>query len=746
MLHSSINDSVYQVPLRNQTVNAQIFNSIATIDIIQTFYNDTQDPLEVTVNIPIDEDYGIGKLTVEIGDQVIEGKILEKQKAQEKYEDAIAQGHTATIASEDNEKDEIIKLTIGNLLPGQEAKLEIQLLNVLKIEGAAYCLRIPLNYFPNYEAKLNGYSYKFQVEIHSDTPITYLSHPNSSKIVKETSDENLLHIKLEKTQENVYCLDNDLVVYYRTNDMESTVLFSQESESHPDQVAVMLSVLPSFIEQTTSVPSLDTYEEEIPDPQDVQYINPGDCIYIFLVDRSGSMRGDKMQTTKEALKLFLKSLPPRSNFEIISFGTQYTVLSGSPNGLEYNDITINNAMNQIESFQADMGGTEIYQPLEYAISGIQTKLQKRIFMLTDGEVSNRNQVVELAGKCPYDVRIHSIGIGRGCDVRLVSDVATQGKGSCSLVVESKDLKAIVIKALARAKDPSYSNCKFILSQNPIISANNLKHNLINTTGFELFRNEIFLILAIIPKQDFENLRISASSDINPISNKGINYEWSAADFRQLNMGNELFKIAARMSINELSIPASKYSRVPTKDIEKISIEYQVLSKYTAFLAVNQNDEKPIGELKQINIKQEDSIPIERNEKRCRRRVQPTSPTSQVFSFSSSNQDQIKKKKKCKEKKAAQKQETPKKKQDDNENVHHNQHHQLQKINQAMADTEMAEEEEREVETMQIDDQIYLEGYNNNQMQGLIKSPLKVSQLPMEEQKYMLSYSYQQVEI
>ncbi|CDW81665.1 UNKNOWN [Stylonychia lemnae] len=52
----------------------------------------------------------------------------------------------------------------------------------------------------------------------------------------------------------------------------------------------------------------------------------------------------------------------------------------------------------------------------------------------------------------------------------------------------------------------------------------------------------------------------------------------------------------------------------------------------------------------------------------------------------------------------------------------------------MEDTEMAEEEECEVKSMQIDDQIYLEEYNNNYMQGLIMPPLQVSQMPIEEQK------------
>lgn len=45
--------------------------------------------------------------------------------------------------------------------------------------------------------------------------------------------------------------------------------------------------------------------------------------YIFLLDRSGSMGGGRMEKAKEALTLFIQSLPQDTYFNVFSFGSNY---------------------------------------------------------------------------------------------------------------------------------------------------------------------------------------------------------------------------------------------------------------------------------------------------------------------------------------------------------------------------------------------------------------------------------------
>ena len=134
------------------------------------------------------------------------------------------------------------------------------------------------------------------------------------------------------------------------------------------------------------------------EPEISQILSDDDLLFIFILDRSGSMGGPRMETAKEAVKTFLRSLPSGSSFSFISFGDNHEVMKNldvqQGPVFRYNDATNKAACDKINKFQADMGGTNILDPLEMALSEIPAKdpagkpYRKRIFMLTDGQVPN----------------------------------------------------------------------------------------------------------------------------------------------------------------------------------------------------------------------------------------------------------------------------------------------------------------------------------------------------------------------
>ena len=85
--------------------------------------------------------------------------------------------------------------------------------------------------------------------------------------------------------------------------------------------------------------------------------------------------------------------------------------------------------------------------------------QKRIFLLTDGCVNNPDQVIRQASFCKDQIRIHTFGIGSGCDNRMIVQTAKAGRGTCSMVGDySNELNGVVVQALKKAFEPSLGNC------------------------------------------------------------------------------------------------------------------------------------------------------------------------------------------------------------------------------------------------------------------------------------------------
>ncbi len=132
-------------------------------------------------------------------------------------------------------------------------------------------------------------------------------------------------------------LDRDLVVLVESSSPHDPVMFLEWDETAKTS-ATMLSLVPSFS------------------------LREQKCEIIFLVDRSGSMSGQGIIQAKQALLLFVHSLPSNCIFDIYSFGSRFDHLFSRSE--EYTDESLGRARCHIESMDANYGGTEIYAPLE----------------------------------------------------------------------------------------------------------------------------------------------------------------------------------------------------------------------------------------------------------------------------------------------------------------------------------------------------------------------------------------------
>ena len=106
------------LPLRKVDIKSELRGPTAISNIELTYQNtNTESPLECTYVFPLEKTTLLAKFEAVIDDKVIETKIMEKEKAKEKYGDAIASGNAAVMAERTKKKDETMTIRLGNLLP-----------------------------------------------------------------------------------------------------------------------------------------------------------------------------------------------------------------------------------------------------------------------------------------------------------------------------------------------------------------------------------------------------------------------------------------------------------------------------------------------------------------------------------------------------------------------------------------------------------------------------------------------------
>jgi Ca-activated chloride channel family protein len=78
-------------------MEAKVVDLASTVQIKQTYFNASANPIETTYSFPINEQSSICGFEAEIDGRAILGVITNKEKAFDTYDNAIAQGNSAAL-------------------------------------------------------------------------------------------------------------------------------------------------------------------------------------------------------------------------------------------------------------------------------------------------------------------------------------------------------------------------------------------------------------------------------------------------------------------------------------------------------------------------------------------------------------------------------------------------------------------------------------------------------------------------
>lgn len=231
--------------------------------------------------------------------------------------------------------------------------------------------------------------------------------------------------------------DRDFELSWRSASADPTIGLFREQGNDGEYVMASITPPASLAQQT-------------PSPREM----------VFVIDNSGSMGGESMREAKAGLLYALKTLRPQDHFNIIRFDDSMTQLFTHSVPATADQLAL--ATRFATGLEAS-GGTEMVPALKAALadagsSGGPAALRQVIF-LTDGAVSNEQEMLATLGQDLGRSRVFFVGIGSAPNAYLMNRMATLGRGAYTNIGSAQEVAAKTAQLLDMLRHPSMQDIK-----------------------------------------------------------------------------------------------------------------------------------------------------------------------------------------------------------------------------------------------------------------------------------------------
>ena len=443
------------LPLVAMEVDARVAGVIAAIELAQSFVNTTGVAIEATYIFPLPDRAAVHKFQMEVGGRVIDGVVEERGAAREQYDQAIAQGHRAAITEE--ERPGVFTLRVGNLMPGDVATVRLSLVGPLAIDDGEVTFRFPLVVAPRYMpgAALGGEQAGLGAA--ADTNLV----PDASRIsppVLLPGCPNPVRLGIRVRLEDRDLRDISSSLHAVTTQKRDGLIVAIQPGERLDRDFILRwhvdhGALRSGLICADDLGQGGTFMLTLVPPSTVAMASkPRDVV--FVIDRSGSMGGWKMVAARRAAARMIDSLTSRDRFCAIAFDN-ITDLMPEANLVDATDRNRYRAVEQLGKVEA-RGGTELASPLELAarmLAGGYLDRERVIVLITDGQVGNEDHILRSLTPSLRDIKMFTLGIDQAVNAAFLKRLAGAGGGLCELVESEDRLDEVMAKVHRRIGTP-----------------------------------------------------------------------------------------------------------------------------------------------------------------------------------------------------------------------------------------------------------------------------------------------------
>ena len=564
-------------------VNVVVTEAVAQAVVNQTFVNPMSSRSEVAYLFPLPEQGAVHGMKYQRGDSLYVAEIMDREKAQRKFDSVRNAGGQGALLLQ--ERPNMFVQRIASLGPGETAYVEIKLSLPLKYVDGGFELAFPTRIGPRFgvgpdgnpitgpgnpwnpPAMRSGPEFQFNVLIQSGVDLEGIASPTHGIEVGELDMMKKALIERQVMEEGVtgtFTFNRGVILKteaaYPNRDF---VLRMKRAKSEAD-----FSLASWHNGGESGYFMLNLY------PDTAQFAGKRSPLeVILLVDISGSQGGWPLAREKEIVNNILPRLTEGDHLGLMAFSdaVQYAFGSAAPVPVTPQNLATARSFVQGLSVQ---GGTQLLGAVKAALAAPVTGDKRRIFVfLTDGFITDESAILAAISGDPSHPTIFTFGAGNNLNRYFLEECAKVGNGFATPMVEGDAPAPLVEAAWSRIQAPQLENIKVDYGGLAVSEA-------LLPVSDRLYRGLPYRILAKYARGGDFKVTLSASRQRQPVT-------WSK-DIRLATAEATSWavpKLWAREKIGRLMLGQGT-TLANKAAIILVSVTHQVLSAYTAFLAIS----------------------------------------------------------------------------------------------------------------------------------------------------------------
>ncbi len=430
----------FQPVLRSVHASGEIQGLMLRMRLRQLYRNAGKEELETVFSFPLAWGTTLLGMRVTLNGKEMTGAVIVKKEAEEKYEDAIASGDLPVMLV--CEGKDVYSARLGNLKPGDEASIEIEYGQMLRVDQGQVRLTVPTTIAPRFgrDPGLSGLmahaigavdplaEHRFHLALQIHGPLASAKiHSPSHAVAQQATSEG---VRIELSQRAM--LDRDFILGISGLD-DLSICTGSDEPGDGEGCTLVTGFVPRQL-----TPDTDSRSVHLK----------------ILVDCSGSMAGDSIRLAREGLESTLAQLREDDHVSFSCFGS--SAVHMHKRMAKADDYMIQRLIRESRKLEAELGGTELDNALRevIAIPGPASEAgdaQERsaILLITDGDVWDIDGIVRTARASGHT--IYAIGVSSAPAESLLRELAEVTGGGCELLAPNEEIAGAASRMLSRMR-------------------------------------------------------------------------------------------------------------------------------------------------------------------------------------------------------------------------------------------------------------------------------------------------------